>query len=215
MYSIKTITRLEGATPWPSFCAVLVAAEWRWGPLPPARLVAVRRAPRRLPRARPHCGGCARGICGLLRARRPLRGGPPLWRSAPPGCGPPPGPWGRGAPLRRVPRLRWPWPVGACARPSLGSAPPPGGCCARWWARPPPVRPGACPGPLSAPSAPWSFVAPCRSGSPRAARRLRRRLRPRSSALGALRGSRPAPRPPAQLLTRHLTTSFPLLELPI
>ena len=58
------------------------------GALPPARLVAVRRAPRRLPRARP-VRGCARGFCGLLALVGPSAGarpggGPPLRASARP-----------------------------------------------------------------------------------------------------------------------------------
>lgn len=184
------------------------------GALPPARLVAVRRAPRRLPRARP-VRGCARGFLRSARACRPLRGGPPWWRSPAPGFGPPPGPWGRGAPLRRRRRLRWPRPVGACARPSLGSALPPAGPGGRRRAPPPPVRPAPVGrrGPLSAPGSPWCFRLAWPGGSPRAARRLRRRLRPRSSRAGA-RGSAPFPRPRA-LPRPGPAPPLPVLELSI
>lgn len=167
------------------------------GALPPARLVAVRRAPRRLPRARP-VRGCARGFCGV-RARVRPSGGPARKRAVPPpGFGPRPGPWARSAPLRR-----------ACAPASVGlglsarsrarrSGPrcPPAAPAVAGRAPPPPVRPapGGRGGPLSAPGSPWFFRLAWPAGSPRAARRLRRRLRPRSSRAGA-RGSAPLPAP--------------------
>lgn len=84
---IKTIPRLEGAKPWPSLGWFLAGNLLAVGALPPARLRAVRRAPRRLPRARPHCGGSARGFCGMLAPVGPSAGarhsgGPPLRASA-------------------------------------------------------------------------------------------------------------------------------------
>lgn len=173
------------------------------GALPPARLRAVRRAPRRLPRA-PAVRRSARGFCGV-RARVRPSGGPARKRAGPPpGFGPRPGPWARSAPLRR-----------ACAPASVGlglsarsrarrSGPrcPPAAPAVAGRAPPPPVRPapGGRGGPLSAPGSPWCFRLAWPAGSPRAARRLRRRLRPRSSRAGA-RGYRPAPRPRA--LRRH------------
>lgn len=175
------------------------------GALPPARLVAVRRAPRRLPRARP-VRGCARGFCGV-RARVRPSGGPAQRRAVPPpGFGPRPGPVG---PCRASP-------AGAPASVGLGlsarsrarrSGPrrPPLAPAVAGRAPPPPVRPAPVGrrGPLSAPGSPWCFRLAWPGGSPRAARRLRRRLRPRSSRAGA-RGSAPLPAP-----ARRITLAFP------
>lgn len=178
---------------------------------PPARLVAVRRAPRRLPRARP-VRGCARGFCGLRALVGPSAVARPV---AVPRSG-----------LRPAPRPVGPW----CASPAAPPPPLASACqrlrapvtrvraAPRWpggrrRAPPPPVRPGAGPGPLSAPGSPWFFRLAWPGGSPRAARRLRRRLRPRSSRAGA-RGFAPFPCPRA--LPRPASTPpLPGLEFTI
>lgn len=206
---IKTIPKLEGAKPCPPGTRFLSGDDWRWGPSP-----------------RPACGGpagtpppapCSRRPAvraGLLRSARacpPLRVARPERAVPPPGFGPRPGPWARSAPLRR-----------ACAPASVGlglsaralarrSGPrcPPAAPAGAGRAPPPPVRPapGGRGGPLSAPGSPWCFRLAWPAGSPRAARRLRRRLRPRSSRAGA-RGYRPAPRPRA--LRRRRSRSLSL-----
>lgn len=148
------------------------------GALPPARLLAVRGAPRRLPRA-PAVRRSARGFCGLLAPVGPSGparpgGGPALRASA---CG-----LGLSAPaLARRSGPRSPRRLG---RSSTGAA------SARS------ARPcGAVRASLRSGRA-LVFCRARRSGPPRAARRLWRRLRPRSSARGG-RGCRPVPRPPA------------------
>lgn len=135
------------------------------GALPPARLSAVRRAPRRLPRA-PAVRRSARGFCGVLAPVGPS-GGPPLVGGPPPGFGPRPGPWVRAAPLRRA---RPPPLASGCRR--LRSPVARVRAAPRW-----PRRSGA--GSPSARSArPWGAVrASLRSGlalvlSPRLARRV-------------------------------------------
>lgn len=92
LISIKTITRLEGATPWPSFSALLTCRILAVRVPPPARPPAPPGGPARLPRARPS-RGCARGFCGVLGRVRPLpasrlpaalcRSASPRWRRGP------------------------------------------------------------------------------------------------------------------------------------
>lgn len=195
---IKTIPRLEGATPWPSFPALLVGRRLAVGALPPARLRAVRRAPRRLPRApavRRSAGASA--VCSRLSA--PPRG-PAL--VAVPRSG-----------LRPAPRPVGPW----CASPA---APPPPLASACRRLRSPVARVRAAPrwprrSPAGSPSARsargWPRAS-LRSGlalvlSPRLARRVPPRGPPPAAAAspsllprgGA--GLRPVPPPPRATAT--------------
>ena len=183
-----------------SWARFLSGDDWRWGPSP--------RPAKGGPAGTPPPAPCSRRPAvraGLLRSARacpPLRGARPEGAVPPPGFGPRPGPWARAAPLRRAcapASVGLGLPARALARRS-GPRCPPAAPAVAGRAPPPPVRPGAGPGPLSAPGSPWFFRLAWPAGSPRAARRLRRRLRPRSSRAGA-RGYRPAPRPRA--LRRH------------
>ncbi len=175
---------------------------------------------RRGPSPRPACGGPAgtpppapcspplRGLrAGLLRCARscpPLRGARPEAGGPPSGLRPAARPVGpvRASPAGVRARLRWPRPIGAVARPSLGSALPPGGPGGRWAGSP------------SARSArPWGAGrASLRSGlalvlSPRLAGRVPPRGPPPPAAASPSLlprggpGLRPAPRPRA--LRRH------------
>lgn len=143
------------------------------------------------------------GLCaGLLRCARscpPLRGARPEAGGPPSGLRPAPRPGGAVPRLSggRA-RLRWPRPIGAVARPSLGSAPPPAG-----------------PGGRGAGSPSARSARPCgaaraslRSGlalvlSPRLARRVPPRGPPPPAAASPSLlprggpGLRPAPRPRA------------------
>lgn len=173
------------------------AAGWRSGSRPGW--------PAAWPGARPACpvrapSGAVRGASGGVRARvrsLPASRLPAAFCRAPSGslaAGPA---WPSGAsarvprlarfrapsPGRSPPRLRWPRPVGAVARPSLGASFPPAAaprrpCWALAWAAgavpAPPRLPAPCPlparpscgRPCSAPGAAWSVARLAAGGSP-------------------------------------------------
>lgn len=170
------------------------------GSLPPARLVAVRGAPRRLPRA-PAVRRSARGFCGLFAPVGPSGvarpgGGPPLRAAARPPA--------RGAVVRLS--AGFPGSVGlGLSAPALSRRSGP--------RRPPAARPSLV-GAASARSARGRpraslrsgralvFCRAVRPGPPARPAASRRRLRPRSSARGACGACAPLPRPPRRYALR-------------
>lgn len=211
LYVSRQYLRLEGAKPCPPGGPFLVGSRLAAWALPPARLRRSGGHPAACPVLAP-TAGAPRGASAVCSRVSAPPGGPPGAGGPPSGLRPAARPVGpvRASPAGVRARLRWPRPIGAGARPSLGSALPPG-----------------CPGGRGAGSPSARSARPCGAGraslrsglalvlSPRLAGRVPPRGPPPPAAASPSLLPRGGPGLPPRSPPPRAAPPLPLLELAI